>query len=499
MIDPTLAREYRQSLSAEELALTFRFGHGVSDRQIEFAGVPAREVLREYFDSGEVWNTVGFWKRLLRKKLQVPLHVVQLVVLKTNAEDGAADLVSPRTLQQVGLTPGKDRAGTNKTSPKDVKNIDAAAADVVDNENDGKEDIDAEEGERAAEVEDSDDDEEPDEPVFVVNSGRVLHAGDDLVLQLPSHSNRNSPTTTKEEIEYRVVCNERLVRIEQQRNDLHRLKWFKLNALGPERVSEFFYLEKWREHVDFASKTRSGWRLLLPKQNSQNSKDELIGHKNIERAFYDYPSKVDAQLYDILLHQYPYEKGCYNKAEFYRLCHENTFLAHAIVEHPGVDIPDSVLNVVDPTGCTLFNNKPVGSEELGLCILEKYGARLQAKMLNALVVPQQTSCLTRAIVAGYERLAMRLLALREPMKFDESFGCEVDKPMLGKQLLTEDCKQGYAVYHRQYGRQFSKLAEFPNQYGRYPKPYDIALILGMPEVADQIEALIQEWEGIEAG
>ncbi|CAD7967515.1 unnamed protein product [Amoebophrya sp. A120] len=583
MIDPDTNRKYLASLDPEELAQSYAFFQGVSDREIKFEEISAREVLREYNDSGEQFGTVGFWKRLLRRKLQVPLHVVQIVVEQTtktkNTEDGEEEGGgTPRKLSIVNcnVNGGEDDCDEG-SSDSDAEGNKNAGADVVLREVDlqlhaaGGEEVPPAPARRTTNVaaatvevglredqvvegttaaraattpgntikgdeDEEDSDEEDENPAWESSCGRVLAPGDDIkllfdnirqlqmlkesknvsggsggttarqVVAVPGSRTRTEGVQCAEDehqdehddqmiitTEYRVVCNMNKMRLEKERNDLHRLKWSKLNSLGHDLVSEFFYLEKWREHVDFKSAVRSGWKLLLPpksrkraEQSNAENKDELIGHKNIERAFYDYPSKIDGKLYDILLHKYPYERACYNKAEFYRLCHESPYLAAAMVEHPDVDIPDNVLNVIDPTGVTMFNNKATGTEELGLSILDKYGERLHAKMLNAIVEVYHTSCLTRAIVAGYEQLALRFCELRDG---------RTRKPMLTLKTLTEDCKQGYAIYHRHFGRQFTKLQEFQAQHGRYPKPYDMALILGMWGVAEKIEALIQEWRG----
>lgn len=179
-----------------------------------------------------------------------------------------------------------------------------------------------------------------------------------------------------------------------------------------------------------------------------------------------------------------------------------------MITHPQIDIPAHVLNVVDPTGCTMFNNKPVANEDLALTILDKYGHKLSKKMLNAIVSPSRTSCLTRAIIAGYNSFAIRLLQLRDPVPDggptpvvpdgrtpagSAPAGTTGTRPLLTLATLTEDCHQGYAVYHRGLGRRYRYLQEFREREGRWPKPVDMAMVMGMTDVLTVLEGVLAEW------
>ncbi|CAD7951935.1 unnamed protein product [Amoebophrya sp. A25] len=522
MIDPVVIRAYVENLPKKELDRVYTFLRGVSSDVLEVP-ISLRDVLREHNDParGTTFGSLAFWKGILFHELEIPLHCIEVVPESPKYMKIPEYLRDREVVVTGGGTGGERDQQQQASGGEGVQRVGAGpqVGNLVEAAESGASTT-AQNAGGSNESEDSDEDEGDGWEL----QGRT--AGDEIFLDffgLNDKDNYSAPATSstsprgaardEQQPRFRVVINEYKILVEKERSDLHRMKWHKLNNMGPDRVGEFFYLELYKQHQDFTSKVRQGYRLLLPPERMLKgaNKDELIGLRNIERAFYDFPSKIDPKLYDILLKDYPFEKGCYNKAEFYRLCHESPFLAHAMVRHPQVAIPDQVLNVVDPTCCTMFNNKPLGSEELGLAILEKYGSRLSKKMLNAIAEPHHTSCLTRAIVAGYETLALAFLDLVDERQYvtppargtagDEwtmSDDSEIENPEFGmpiltKELLEEPCRQGYAIYHRQYGRQFSYLADFPNNNGgRHPQPTDIAHILGMPKVHDRIQELIKE-------
>ncbi len=61
------------------------------------------------------------------------------------------------------------------------------------------------------------------------------------------------------------------------------------------------------------------------KKQDVNKGYDIMGSYTLEKAFGKYPSYVPVELYDVFLKEYPFEKGCWNKGEFYRMVSESYF------------------------------------------------------------------------------------------------------------------------------------------------------------------------------
>ena len=78
-------------------------------------------------------------------------------------------------------------------------------------------------------------------------------------------------------------------------------------------------------------------------------------------------------------------------------------------------------------------------------------------------------------VSVASRSAAAALAAAEPTTGD---------PKLSYKLITTKCKQGYAIYHRQFGRAYQVLQDFQQREKDWPTALDMAKVLGMRDVEE---------------
>ena len=69
---------------------------------------------------------------------------------------------------------------------------------------------------------------------------------------------------------------------------------------------------------------------------------------------------------------------------------------------------------------------------------------------------------------------------------------EICGDKINVEMLEQGIKEGYAIFHRELGKAYSRLSNFYETEGRYPTVYDFAITLGMRDVADKIEDMLEE-------
>ena len=274
------------------------------------------EVRRAYLGvegSSTMFNTVAFWKTVLAYHRQVPAHCVKLAQSRRDEEEVDAGRVA-------GIGPaarGEMDAGRVAVTPAARGEMDAGrvaepADSLGENALGGPSDRlrvaePAERGENAVggpSASESDSD-----PYDTIIRG-VRHDGEE------QDSTEQDDELDFDRHDFRILVDLSQMTLQTDRNDCHKIKWHKLNSLAYPRVAEFFFLELYRDHVDFKSRTRYGNMLLL------HEKSDILGLKNIERALYEFPSKVDAEMYACFLDKYPWKRASWNRGEFYRMTAE---------------------------------------------------------------------------------------------------------------------------------------------------------------------------------